>query len=126
MSDTGLGTCPFQQSEKNSPSIVVHFDLRKLFAAVTSSAVAIALLMYVTANYRAQQSTRSQLEAIGAYSVRFGEHNSIVACFHSPVASSSIAKFDTIECLDLKGVHVTMESLDHIASLRNVQTIFSI
>jgi len=101
----------------------MRFSLRSLFAAVTAAAIALALLLYLTINYRKQLAIRSDLRAMGAYSVRFGAGNSIQASFHDPVASPKIVKYAEIAVWDFKAAHVTDESLQNLSGLENVGVI---
>ena len=100
-----------------------RFSLRSLFGAVTAVAIVLALVMYLTIDYRKQLAIRSDLRALGAYSVRFGAGNSIQASFHDPVASPSIARYADIAVLDFKAAHVTDESLKNLSGLKNVGVI---
>jgi hypothetical protein len=101
----------------------MRFSLRRLFAAVTAVAIALAILMYVTINYRKQLAIRSDLQTMGAYSVEFGADNAISASFHDPVNSPTIAKYTEIAVLDFKEAHVTDESLKNLSGLASVGTI---
>ena len=101
----------------------MRFSLRSLFGAVTAAAIALAVLMYFTFNYRKQLAIRSDLKAIGAHSVRFGAGNSIQASFHDPVSSPNIARYVEIAALDFKEAHVTDESLQNLSGLKSVGVI---
>ena len=79
--------------------------------------------MYLTTDYRKQMAIRSDLNAFGAYSVRFGPGNSIQASFHDPVASPKIAKYREIAVLDFKEAHITDESLENLSGLESVDGI---
>lgn len=99
----------------------MQFTLRQLLGTVTVVAVALSVLMYATRNHREQLAIRVQLESMGAYSVGFGQDNSIIsAAFHEPVASPDIARFKKLSTLDFKGAHVTSESLENLAGLEHV------
>jgi hypothetical protein len=98
----------------------MRFSIRSLLAAVAAVAIALALVMYLTKNYRKQLAIRSDLQAIGAYSIRFGTDNAIQASFHDPVVSSGIAKYPEIAVLDFKEAHVTEESLKNLSGLKSV------
>lgn len=102
----------------------MQFSLSRLFGLVTFSALTIALLMYVTTNYRERLRVRAQLMSLGAYSVAFGSDNSVHSvAFHSPIKSLDIAHFQTIQTIDFKEAHVTPESLENISGLNNVRMI---
>ena len=94
-----------------------------MFGAVTLAAIALTLLLYLTIDYRKQLAIRSDLQTIGAYSVRFGPSDSIQASFHDPVASPSIVNYREIAVLDFKEAHVTTESLENLAGLKEVGVI---
>ncbi len=99
----------------------MQFTLRQLLGAVTLISIALSLVMYATREYCERLAIRSELMSIGAYSVGFGEENSIVsAAFHEPVASTDIARFKKFAVLDFKGADVTSESLDNLAGLEHV------
>ena len=101
----------------------MRFSLRSLFGAVTVAGVTLLVLMYLTADYRRQLAIRSELKAMGAYSVHFSAGNSFQASFHDPVASSEIAKYRDVAVLDFKEAHVTDESLKNLSGLESVGVI---
>ncbi len=101
----------------------MRFSLRRMFGAVTAASIALALLLYVTVEYRRQMAIRADLISLGAYSVRFGSGNSIQASFHDPVVSPSIAKFREFAVLDFKEARVTDESLQNLSGLESVDVI---
>jgi hypothetical protein len=101
----------------------MRFSLRTLLGAVTAAAIALAVLVYLTVDYRKQLAIRSDLTTMGAYSVRFGPGNAIHASFHDPVASPAIAKYHEVAVLDFKEAHVTEESLKNLSGLASVDVI---
>lgn len=101
----------------------MRFTLRRMFAAVTVLAVALTLMMYFTKEYRRQLAIRSDLQKIGAYSVRIGPSNSIQASFHKPVAAPGISNYREIAVLDFKEAHVTTASLDNLSGLERVGVV---
>jgi hypothetical protein len=101
----------------------MRYSLRGLFKTMTCVAVVLALLFYLTVNYRRQLAIRAHLESIGAYAVTFGPGNSICAAFHEPVGSPSIARYNEMAVLDFKEAHVTAKSLDNLAGLEVVGTM---
>lgn len=102
----------------------MQFSLSRLFGLVTFSALTIAILMYVTTNYRERLRVRAQLMSMGAYFVGFGADNLVDSVsFHDPIKSTEIARFQSIEVLDFKEAHVTPESIENIYGLKNVQMI---
>jgi hypothetical protein len=94
-----------------------------MFGTVTVVAVALALLMYFTIDFRKQLAIRADLLAMGAYYVHFGPGDDIHAAFHDPVASPDIAKYRHLAVLDFKEAHITAESLDNLADLEKVDVI---
>ena len=101
----------------------MRFSLRSLFVAVALASIAMAILMYLTIDYRKQLAIRSSLQKMGAYSVKFGPGNSFQASFHDPVGSSDISKYAEIGCLDFKEAHVTDESLANLSGMESVGLI---
>ncbi len=101
----------------------MRFSLRSLFGAVVVASITMAILMYLTKDYRKQLAIRSSLGEMGAYSVQFGPGNSFQASFHDPVGSAEISKYSEIACLDFKEAHVTDESLANLSGLKSVGLI---
>jgi len=101
----------------------MRFSLRSLFGAVVVASIAMAILMYLTIDYRKQLAIHSSLQEMGAYSVQFGARNSFQASFHDPVRTSDISNFSEIGCLDFKEAHVTDESLANLSELESVSLI---
>lgn len=102
----------------------MRFSLRRLLGAVTVIAIALALLMYLTTEYRRRLAIRSDLQRMDAHSVIFSDSNSFSASFHVPVASPDIAKYrGQLQGLDFKGAHITDESLKNISGLETVDII---
>jgi hypothetical protein len=102
----------------------MRFTLRKLFAAIAAIAVAVALLLALTAEYRRQLAIRSDLQKIGAHDVSFSADNTIRAWFQVPVASPAIARYrGELTVLEFKGAHITDESLEHASGLEEVNVM---
>jgi hypothetical protein len=101
----------------------MQFNLSRMFGAVAFIAIGLSLLLYFTKEYRRQLAIRSDLHAIGAYSVRFGPGGEIQALFHDPVASARIAKYREFGVLDFKESHVTTASLNNLSGLEKVGVV---
>ena len=99
----------------------MRFSLRRLFEVVAVIAIALALLMSLTTDYRKRLAIRSDLQRMGAYYVHISDSNSFSASFHVPVSSPDIAKYrGQLKGLDFRKAHVTDESLKNISGLENV------
>jgi hypothetical protein len=101
----------------------MRFKLSRMFAAIAVIAIVMSLVMYFTKEYRRQLAIRSDLQALGAYSVRFGSGGEIQASFHDPFASARIAKYRVFAVLDFKESHVTTASLDNLSGLKKVGVV---
>lgn len=98
----------------------IRFSLRQLLIATALIAAAVQVLLYLTADLRARMAIERNLSELGAYWVNVGDNRSISASFHSPIASSEIAKFGEIKTLDFKEAHITDESLQNLRGLKSV------
>ncbi|MGV3482892.1 MAG: hypothetical protein ACO1RT_00595 [Planctomycetaceae bacterium] len=94
-----------------------------VFFALLAIALSVAAVVEVaTRGTRRRLRAESELKAMGAYYVGFDENNEPDwVSFVEPIASPGIAKYKSIDTVDLTGADATYASLRHIAELKRLQ-----
>ncbi len=101
----------------------MRFSLRSLLASVTIIAIAIAVTLYVTKDYRERMALRAELLSMGARFASVGDDHSIRVLFTEPVTTTEIKKYETLESVEFKQFSVDANSLKAFAGLRQVGTM---
>ncbi len=97
-----------------------RFSVRAILATTASVALLAGYFVIATAESREQTRIRKHLEALGAYSVGFGQRNAISVAFHDPIRSPDIAQYRNLEVVDFKEATVTAESITNLCGLNYI------
>jgi hypothetical protein len=101
----------------------MRFSLRSVFLTFAVIAVGLALVLYVTKDYRERMAIRASILSHGASFARVNPGNSIGVLFTEPVASPDIARYGTIETIEFKGIRIESESLGNLTGLEHVDVM---
>ena len=98
----------------------MRFSLRSMFVFVAGIAVAIAVALYVTKDYRQRLALRAQLLSMGASWAKVDDDHAISVVFTEPVTASGLKKYETLGRVEFKRFSVDASSLKSFAGLTQV------
>lgn len=106
----------------------MRFSLRRMFLITAICAVAIALLLWSTENYRRQRAIRADLISHGA---AWGGFSSIEPdckpnlMFNQPI-TFDFQNYESLKIVELKGYKVRDSCLKHLSKLRQIDRLYFI
>jgi hypothetical protein len=86
-------------------------------------AVAIAVTLYATKDYRQRMALRADLLSMGARWANVGDDHSISVLFTAPVTAREVKKYEELGHVELQGFAVDASSLKAFTGLRHINSM---
>lgn len=103
---------------------IPSFSISRLFLAITVCALLLAVVLYLTQEYRRQLAARLDLQEMGAGWVGFNSEKKISLVFKQNLTSDAIKKYsEEITSIECKLFSVQDEHLENLSTLKSLSTL---